>query len=121
MDDGMEELLKPSGIEIVPDESVKAVLLYAVPNCSSLFRSRWLILVEHVEKAQLYRHISYNIDTGDWYFGMTLWYDGYSKRWGTSEGYTFFYATNEQRKFVVNKLSKDGYKFVKPLNKLLKR
>ena len=103
-------------LEITENTKGKLVYVESLPP----FHSKWLILISSASKEGRYyyikRYISYNITHNKWYFN-----NGISIRWGTCKDCDFFESTDEEKRFVANKLASLGYKYVHILNKLIKK
>lgn len=95
------------------------ILLYAV---SKNGKSRWLVLVSKIETTQykllhITRHVSFHYE-GSWFnYNTELKPDG----WGTTIAYDFYIATPEQKKFIIKEMASHGIRYVKVLNRLIKR
>lgn len=108
--DSKNILLQESGNIIPITELTKAVLI---------FGEAWLVLVSHIinkdGNLRLFRHASYDFIFDAFYLNDK------PKPWGDADDIRFYSATDEQRKFFIKKLTEKGYRFVKPLNKLIER
>ena len=79
----------------------------------------WLILIHNVENCgpdlNIRRLVSY--DLKDKVFNI----NESPKSWGTVKDYEFYATTDEERKMIIKKITKYGYKYVRTLNILIPR
>ena len=109
-------------INIAP--GIKGIVVRAVPDFDSPYHkwnhSDWIILIESVfindeDIPEIVRFVSY--DCEDKHFNIS-----YSPQcWGDISGYKFYVASKKERKLIIDELKRRGLKYVKILNKLIKR
>ena len=82
--------------------------------------SNWLLIISHVTSEDyglcVHRLLSY--DTKRETFGII---SASPMRWGIATEFTFYIATDEQKKFMRDYLTKLGLKYSRVLNKLIQR
>ena len=105
----------------------KGILVYAIPKITKTSVGEWILLIDHVENAfgifgdkyeMIYAHASICVK------GSRLTYPGCSKRpfpFGTTNNYTFYEATEEERKHMQGLIKRMRLKYVKTLNKVIDR
>ncbi len=105
----------------------KGILVYAIPKRAKTSIGEWILLIGHVENAfgifgdkfeMIYVHASICVK------GSHLMYPGCSKRpfpFGTTNNYTFYEATEEERKHMQDLIKRMKLKYVKALNKIVDR
>ena len=104
----------------VDENTPKGTILYASDKISE----RWLILVDRVVPLEngyktIIRHVSYDI-SGKRFLCDKINFT--TSTWGsTAAGYDFYIASKEQRKFIIDLMAKNGIKYVKVLNRMIKR
>ena len=105
---------------VEPNENMHGgILLYAVSKSG---KSRWLILVSEIETGRdkvLYinRHVSFDCKALWFNYNTELIPQG----WGNTAAYNFYIATPEQKKFIIKEMTSHGIRYVKALNRLIKR
>ena len=104
----------------------KGILVYAIPKISKNI-GEWILLIGHVENAfgifgdkyeMIYAHASICVQ------GNRLTYPGCSKSpfpFGTTNHYTFYEATEKERKHMQDLIKRMQLKYVKALNKVIDR
>ena len=105
--------------EININEGTKGILVYCKKEeLPSSFG--WLVLIKNVRKdghiLRISRYISYEKSEKRTHFD-----NGHEASWGAITGYKFYEPTRDEKKFIVNQLTKRGFKFVPILNKLIRR
>ena len=83
----------------------------------------WLILVDRVDvgicdaDTLVWRHASYSIADKNnvFHFSET------PQNWGNTQNYQFYKVTDAERKFFISKITENGFKYVRVLNKLVPR
>ena len=121
------ELIAKKGEEISLSSKVKGIIVLAEPKDKGpLDRKHWILLISHIndedkspvigEKKGIYRHLSYNIENGEYYFDKY-----HTALWGKIEHYNFYLATQEQKQLIKDTLRKHHLKYVRALNTLIDR
>lgn len=115
--------------QLILEEGISGVLLYSTLKGVAPFKgyvSDWIILVDEIKYDSLLNEMGYEVSTHASYsFGSKQFYvkPYIDSRflWGYSRYRDFYHLTKEQKKYFIENLNKCGYKFIKPLNKLIIR
>lgn len=115
--------------QFILEEGISGVLLYSTLKGVVPFKgynSDWIILVDEIKCDDLFDEIGYEVSTHASYsfsnrqFYVKPYIDS-RFMWGHSGSRDFYLLTKEQKKYFIENLNKCGYKFIKPLNKLIIR
>ena len=118
------ERIKPEKIEL--SEKVKGILLYSTMKGLKPFKGRendWILLVDKciliVGGISILTHSNFSFDNGLFFINPD--YATKTWAWGTSGNRDFYLVPEKIKKYYIKQLSELGFKFVKPLNKLIER
>jgi len=122
------ELIAKKGEEISLSSKVRGIIVLAEPKDKGpLDRKHWILLISHIndedkspvigERKGIYRHLSYNIENGDYFLSKGK----DTSLWGKIDNYNFYLATEEQKQLIKDTLRKHHLKYVKALNTLIDR
>ena len=111
--------------EIVIDINTKNKIVCAehIENCGGNFHT-WILLISHVKEETyydgtkhlfLYRHVS------SFYRNRMEHINLSPHNWGSIDNYKFYEATEEEKRVIKNIIKRNGFKYIKALNKLVKR
>jgi hypothetical protein len=84
----------------------------------------WIILISHVKEETyydgtkhlfLYRHVSSFYKNRMEHISLS------PHNWGSIDDYRFYEATEEEKRVIKNIIKRNGFKYIKALNKLVKR
>ena len=119
------ELINERGEEISLSPGIKGIIVLAVPKASSdnIYKSTWVLLIAGVTNSPqtstddlcVFRHVSYNLSNGRYSYG------GPPSRWGKVKNYDFFIATDKQKEVIKEVIKHHNAKFVKILNRVIRR
>ena len=107
--------------EIILAKGIKGIIVYAKHNSSP--NQNWILLIDKVDDDtmssyddMIYTHVSHCLGTKTTYFED-------SPRWGwvNKMGFSFYEATEEEKKIINDLLKSRGLKYVKGINKVFKR
>ena len=106
--------------EIILGGNSKSLLVYAKVSKNYAYHSDWLILIssthcDYQGVLKVVRHASYNLKSGDFFISE------FPRDWGNILSYRFFEPTEEEKRFMVDKIRENGYKYVPILNKLIRK
>ena len=121
-------LITPDTLEeVVPNDSIKSVLLYAAQKESKPFsggRWDWILLVDKFTHRnddfgfEVSVHSNFAFSCGMFFIKPNI---NEEFAWGYSNTYRFYLLSDIQKKYYIEQLNKCGFKFVKSLNKLIER
>lgn len=112
MDEQRQEI-----VELTPNTKG---IIYVKRLIKEELRFDWILLISSIsEEGNLYRYASYNIDLDKFFLDITG-----TMFWGYVKNRTdikFYYATEEEKNIIKEKLKENGYKYIKIMNKIIKR
>ncbi len=83
-------------------------------------RTYWIVFISHIEKNRIMRHASiYNFGKGN--FRHWEYISESPENWGSYAGYRIYEATEEEKQRIKDLIKNRGFRYVKVLNKLIKR
>ena len=112
MDEHRQEI-----VELTPNTKG---IIYVKRLIKEELRYDWILLISNISKeGELYRYASYNIDLDMFSLDITG-----TMFWGYVKNRTdikFYYATEKEKNMIKEKLKENGYKYIKIINKVIKR
>ena len=106
-------------IQIKEDTKGKIVRIENQWDCYN--KSYWIVLISHIKERidgnVIYRHVTIFHGAANTWEGISL----IPKNWGVYENCKFYEATEEEKQEIKELIKRRGFKYIKPLNKLIKR
>ena len=104
--------------QVIIDTNTKGRIVYAEIN--SGVKCKWILLISHVEPTSnssmmINRHVSYCIGINEPHISVI------PSKWGEASRFNFFEPTELEIDMIKNIIKRNGLKYVKSLNKLIKR
>ena len=93
-------------------------MVYA--KTSGKYSHDWLILISHTlcdfeGTLKIVRHASYEFSSDRLYINNS------PREWGYTRNFRFYEPTEEEKRFMIDKIRENGYKYVPVLNKLIRK
>lgn len=113
--------------EIIMEPGMKGIIVCAKCAKKTFFSPidrKWIILVESVKSNNdlncvandIIRWVSYCVETDEAFINTNI-----PQCWGNTTNYKFYLATNEEKQIIKDIIRRNKFKYVKALNKLIRR
>lgn len=104
--------------QVIIDTNTKGRIVYAEITLG--FKTEWILLISHVEPTSngsmmINRYVSYCININEPHISVI------PSKWGETSRFNFFEPTELEIDMIKDIIKRNGLKYVKSLNKLIKR
>lgn len=104
--------------QVIIDTNTKGRIVYAERDLG--YKAKWVLLISHVEPTSIpsmmiNRHVSYYINNNEPHISRI------PVKWGEDTMFNFFEPTEYEIDIIKNIIKRSGMKYIKSLNKLIKR